>query len=1083
MLAIAIMVGLGLDSGALIIAKNIGLNVTDVFQTSSFSNIGIDYSNVRIGWKIDSTSRDAKQSEYNVVVRNKDNVVWDSGWVKSNEQTGIKVQNLITEEVYFYKVKVKDQNGDESEFSAEESFETAPLDISGSWIGGSEKLLRKKFVLDQNITNIDRARAYIGSTSMVEARLNGQKVGDLVLAPTKTVPDVSAYYNTYDILPYLIDGDNTLGLYTSEVYPMGGKVKAVYKIYYKDGSNQIILTGPDWRGNPKSPVTKQNLNSGEDFNAKIMKNWDTNAFIEDSTWKDVSSAGVNVSNGSLIVPANSGTYYTKQTFSGNYTIEVNAIIKQTAIGICFGSGNPNSAMWQLSVSGGSAIRAHIPGDWATIKKVANAKIKINTPLVMKIETTGDIVKTYLDGDLVDTTTFAAGQTSGPLGIRSMADEAFNIDYIKVTQNGAIIWEDNFDEVDSTKWNGLSDIKLEPAVTAAKVIEEIKPITITKLSNSYLVDFGKNMSGYVKIKADVPNSVVKVKYSELLNADGTINAVSTFHKPVCSYTVGEEQTEFIPKFFYTGFRYVEVVGYVGELTNDQILACFVSEDLDVTGRFTSSNERLNLIFDMYKQSQQSNIVNLYTDCPQREKGGWSGDASVTKESAALLLNDYTSAENFIRNSMKNIYPNGQPFILLPTPITTVQGSGETSKNDPPWTSAYFVFPYETYMQTGDKYYIEIAYDGLVKIFNYYKTLDTNRDYIVENNTYGDWVGYDNQAGKVSRDFLSAGYTYYSGKLLSQMAEIIGKDHTDLDQYLLKMNEALIKKYYKQTFFSNNVEASNALALDFNLVPQNDINTIIESLVKNVVDSKNTIMTGVLGTKSMYDALSQANQHKVLLDTTINPNKQSFGYMLDNGATTLWEYWDVFGETFNSKLEPKNVGQWDSQNHAMMGGGLGTWVFKGLGGITQTKAAYQEITFRPGVESELTYVNSEIDTVIGKVKSDWTNENGEFNWTINVPANSQGKVILPFEQASRITESGDNIFKKNGNGITYVGVEDGSYVYLIGSGTYNFSVNGSEQSEDSNDFKYIELAFAGLMILASVMVIFKNKKAIHLKAAKS
>lgn len=435
-IAVSLFCGLLVDSGVSAGAENKELYVSSIFQTSSYSNLGIAFDNVRLGWKLESTLRAEKQKAYNVVVRDNSSIVWDSGWVESDEQTGIKVPNLQPETVYFYKVNVKNQKGKESGFSTEESFETAPKNVDGSWIGGSEKILRKKFTLNQSAANVERARAYVGSTSIVETRLNGQKVGDIVLAPTKPVPDVSAYYNTYDILPYLLDGDNTLGLYTSDVYPMGSKVKAMFKIYYKDGSSQIILTGPDWRGNAKSPITKQNFMSGEDFSAKIMAKWDTNEFIEDATWKNVSGAGLNVSDGSINVPSNSGTFYTNQSFNGNYTIEVSAVIKKTAIGICFGSGQSNPAMWQLSVAGGSSLRAHMPGDWTKINKTANSKIKINTPVTMKIEVTDDLVKTYISDELVYSATFASGQTSGPIGFRAVSDEAFTIDYIKVTQNGS-----------------------------------------------------------------------------------------------------------------------------------------------------------------------------------------------------------------------------------------------------------------------------------------------------------------------------------------------------------------------------------------------------------------------------------------------------------------------------------------------------------------------------------------------------------------------------------------------------------------------------------------------------------------------
>ena len=97
------------------------------------------------------------------------------------------------------------------------------------------------------------------------------------------------------------------------------------------------------------------------------------------------------------------------------------------------------------------------------------------------------------------------------------------------------------------------------------------------------------------------------------------------------------------------------------------------------------------------------------------------------------------------------------LLWESPTTTNTGA----QFDIPWSSAYFVFPYQLYMNTGDTYYIEKSYDSLVKVFDYYKSLDKDGDYIVTDNVYGDWLGYDNQEGKIDRGFLTAPYFYYCG----------------------------------------------------------------------------------------------------------------------------------------------------------------------------------------------------------------------------------------------------------------------------------------------------------------------------------
>ena len=141
-----------------------GIKATNLTQTSSAYDIGIAADNVRLAWELGSDARGVMQSAYQLRIRDAQGIVYDTGWVESAEQTGIKAENLQPETVYYWSVNVRDQNGKESGFSAEASFETAPAAVSGAWIG-TANLLRKEFTLYQPVANIDRARSYIGSTS------------------------------------------------------------------------------------------------------------------------------------------------------------------------------------------------------------------------------------------------------------------------------------------------------------------------------------------------------------------------------------------------------------------------------------------------------------------------------------------------------------------------------------------------------------------------------------------------------------------------------------------------------------------------------------------------------------------------------------------------------------------------------------------------------------------------------------------------------------------------------------------------------------------------------------------------------
>jgi len=249
-LAIALAVALlvtGVMPGALAgEAADEGMTV-EVYQTSSRYDMGIDCENVRIGWRTITGSRGMYQSAYHITVADEKGAsAYDSGWVESDKQTGIEIQGLKPETIYICTVAVKDQNGKQSESCKPLTFETAPENVEGEWLG-SAKLLRKTFTLDQPLSNVARARCYMSSAYVMELRMNGAKIGNLVWNPKKAVSDIVTYYNTFDITDMLVDGANAVGAYVSDNSPLNHQLCGMIRITYKDGTQQTVATGSDWK--------------------------------------------------------------------------------------------------------------------------------------------------------------------------------------------------------------------------------------------------------------------------------------------------------------------------------------------------------------------------------------------------------------------------------------------------------------------------------------------------------------------------------------------------------------------------------------------------------------------------------------------------------------------------------------------------------------------------------------------------------------------------------------------------------------------------------------------------------------------
>ena len=1019
------------------------------FQTSSRYDLGIDAENVRIGWRIETTKRGYYQSAYRVTVTEKatGETAWDSGWVESDIQIGITPEGLKPETIYNYTVNVKDQNGQESGPSETATFETAPAHVEGAWLTSS-RLLRKAFTLDQPLENVERARCYMSSTAFMQIRLNGEKVGDLVMGPKKSVKDLVTYYNTFDITSMLAEGENVVGAYVSYMASSGNSLCGMLRIHYKDGNVQTVATDGDWSYRGTSDVTRENYFSGEDIDASLRDGWDMPGYKQGRDWRKVAIAGVELSDGVMTVPSNAGVFKSSENFSGDYTIEVVWAVEKLATGLQFGTTSSGSCLWQIQPG---TLRVHFPG-WNQVQNVSAPEIKTGEMVTMRIEIKGDSVTTFINDRKVHEAGISADQTNGALGIRSAVNETGSFDRVTVSKGGQVIWEDTFDTLDSTKWSYPPVPVLKPSVSGTKIVDEYKPASVTKLDSSYIVDFGQNMQGYVRLTTQGKKGTsYTIEYSELLAENGDIFANTTAHYPKHVYTLSGGADVIEPYFFTTGFRYVKVTISDGsELNADDLTACFVSDDLDQTGFFESSNDRLNMVYHMYLMSQRSCLMSNYHDSPQREKNGWTGDASVIKEACALAFGDISTAEAYLETMLMNINEEGRPQIVVPMSSTVESGAAF----DITWASAYFEFPYQLYMYTGDTYYIHRSYESLLKIFDYTKkTYDEDGDGIVTHNVYGDWLGYDWHDKLLDTGFISAVYFYYCGSILQDMMKVIGVEKAEFNAYMSKMEEALQKQYANSSCYSGRYQTPNALALDLGLVTDENRAEVLEMLVKICERNGSSLRTGVLGTKALYGALSAGNQHKLLLDMTISSQKCSFGYMIDNGATTLWEYWDKAGETFGSVAE-QGFCYFDSQNHVMHGGGPATWMLQGLGGITQTSAAFKTMTYRPGIESELNYVNTTVDTLVGKTMSNWTYENDVLTWNIEVPANTTATLIIPISDAESITESGVDIMEKNGEGITYVGTnENGEFVYTVGGGSYSFVVGSdyNENSEPETDYE--------------------------------
>ncbi len=1122
----------------LIAVRSEGITIASSMVAGRENPLGIDREKVRFSWKMVSVERNQMQSAYQILVSSSEGKsaesegdVWDSGWVESGEQYGIfyEGEELKEKTRYWWKVRVKNQDGLESDWSKIQWFETGINDWNAKWLGGNNiKLLANQFTVDPD-KDVAQARVYITSQSYHELHINGNKIGEHILTPPYAQHYARAYYLTYDITKEIQSGENAIGIM------LGGGQKAKWydsvriaklrlEVRYTDGSETVLTTNPEdgWLMSESSPVTRDDFFYGEDYDATFLIGWDKPGYVERvkqegrqfrdwQYWKaaEVYSGAVQVEDGKLYL--NGAGLQAVGEFE-DFVYESEATINQSVHENCFGmifrkEDDQNFYMWQVNLNpgmGGMMLRPHVfyQGAWVDVRgidlsKISGVDVRIGKPFEFKLVVSGQRIQTYIDGILVDDWTSERTIGKGELGYRVAADENLTLDDVVVSQNGSVLLEDSFDQADPEKW--LYPDLFSPTISACNTFthidREYDAQVVNRISDQKAVlDFSQNLAGYVRVKAKGnKNDTVKITYAELLKEDNTIEGHTLTglknQLVTCTYTLnGDKDGEvFEPKFFYTGFRYVEIET-TGAVSIDQVAldikSCLVTEDMEQTGFFESSDVTLNRVFDLYRFAQMSNTIGLFLASPHREKDGWLGDSLVTSEAVNYLYDATRLYEKFFYDMddtqyyNDSRYPDGMIRVFVPH-----NPKGEHDIADIPWQSGRVLMPWYVYQKTGDKSVLSEHYTNMKMTVNFFTKLNAGEyPYIASNNSFSDWLGIDNRNGKVSPAYCSDIFYYASIDTLQKMAEVL-EESNDAETYRTlaeQVKQEINQKWLVDgSYYDQNTMTSNSLALAYGVVPEENKAAVTESMKKNVLEKDYGAYAGVLGMESIFRALAMSGSNDLAFRMASKTEYPSLGYMAEQGATTLWEFFEEYGSpdaVFGPELQ--------SQNHNMFGGGFTAWLFRDLAGISSLEEGYDRFRIRPASGVPVEWVKTHLDSIHGIITSDWKKDGQMLDLLVTVPVNTTAMVYVPVEGYSDfvvkedgkiVAQEGKKVGKSD---LNFVGAEGQYYVFEVGSGEYHFSVTSAKDASAHDWLIPVALttaivAVAGAAVWA-VLYVRKQKK---------
>ncbi|WP_460673808.1 family 78 glycoside hydrolase catalytic domain, partial [Larkinella ripae] len=627
---------------------------------------------------------------------------------------------------------------------------------------------------------------------------------------------------------------------------------------------------------------------------------------------------------------------------------------------------------------------------------------------------------------------------------------------KVTADGPIRANNEFDgeEYDATReltnWDkpgyNTSGWLAAPVVSAPasrlesqtnppiRVTQTLTPVSVRQLEpGRYLFDMGQNMVGWVRLNVQGPRGTqVTMRFSEILKSDGSLftdNLRSAEAKDV--YTLkGEGAEVWEPRFTYHGFRYIELSGFPGTPTTQTLEGRVVHDDLPQTGTLTTSNDLLNRIYHNAFWSVRGNYRGMPTDCPQRdERQGWLGDRAMVSTGESFMFGNQSLYAKWLDDIESAQKPDG----AIPDIVPTYWKYNTPSVT---WPSAYVFIANMLYEQFGDDEPIRKHYASMKKWVTYLEKFSTN--YIQQPDEYGDWalppetmniIKTEDPARRTDGSLMNTTYYYHMLKLLERFATLTGNE---ADRSAFSSRAALVRTAFNQKFlnlstnqYSNNTVTANVVALACGLVPD-DRRDAVFSQITAVIEGKYNghISTGVVGTQWLMRTLTANGRADLAYRLATNTAYPSWGYMVQNGATTTWELW-------NGNKAPSSM---NSFNHVMLLGDLPIWLYENLAGIKAGEAGFKSIVMRPVPIGNLNRVNSTYASAYGSIASEWTVSNQQFRWKITVPGNTTALVSIPADNLASVREG--NQAAEDAPGVTFLRMEDGRAVFQVGSGSYDF-----------------------------------------------
>ena len=569
------------------------------------------------------------------------------------------------------------------------------------------------------------------------------------------------------------------------------------------------------------------------------------------------------------------------------------------------------------------------------------------------------------------------------------------------------------DFDDTTWGNpkIASPKLKTIsaqqMPAIKKLKELAPTRIFKgTDGEWIVDFGQNIAGWVKLNVKgKKGQLIDVITTEALltngkdifkgSTGGGANGMTQVYKYICK---GEGVESWEPKFSYHGFRYAKIKGISRKPYADMIKAVLVATDIQETGSFSSSDALLNKMHSISKWTIVDNIHGIPEDCPHREKCGWLGDAHAFCEYALYNYDMYDFYKKYmedIKTQMRPTKGHNNPELKFQVPTMIAPGKRTSTYAKIDWGVATMYLPWYNYKFYGDDEIVKDYYEPMKGLTDFY--LNFKGENGIMQDGMGDWCPplWDRRKNPSAMEcdpIISANAYFYDVLGVMEKFAKMNNDAT-YEAKMKQEKEALLKAFNKEFLVAipntkhkwYQSQTATVQALQFGMVPESEIETVVNGLVHNIVEVKGGHhSTGIHGNRYIYTVLSKYGKADLAYQILTTPDFPSQTYVMNSGFTTWPERQFIWEE-----LE----GPSNSLNHPMHSG-FAAYFYESLGGIQSSteKAGFKQFIVNPEFPGQISSTQVSVPTPFGTIKNSWNSEDGFLTMNLEVPFNTQAKIIL-------------------------------------------------------------------------------------------